>query len=283
MTVELEEGRRGVSTQELRVVFDGSSRKTQAMRNGTFVSCVVQKAVGEVLVFDGESSVITTVDRQQGYYSFDPRVLGITTHYSWSATVESSLPYLNAKRVEFLGREELSDGLYAEHVQLIDQYDQQIDVWIDAASGFRVLQYSFSSASGASRRTTTSKYQGTERLPREIRTEEFNASGSLVGWRKIVVQEMDWDRHPSPETWTLASLDMPIGTAVSDLRIKKRIGYWTGNGLSPDPPPPGFVPQAAAKTKGNWFWLVVVNVLIVAAFAGVALRRYLTSARKSTA
>ncbi len=53
-----------------------------------------------------------------------------------------------------------------------------------------------------------------------------------------------------PASFTLAGLGMQVGTDVSDNRIHRRIGYWTGAGLSEDLPPtksaePQFAPNLA--------------------------------------
>ena len=40
-----------------------------------------------------------------------------------------------------------------------------------------------------------------------------------------------------PASFTLAGLGQPVGAAVSDNRISRRIGYWTGTGLSEHLPP----------------------------------------------
>jgi hypothetical protein len=50
------------------------------------------------------------------------------------------------------------------------------------------------------------------------------------------VSHIAWDVTIDPEIWTLSGLDMPIGQAVVDVRIKRRVGYWDGRRLTENPP-----------------------------------------------
>jgi hypothetical protein len=43
---------------------------------------------------------------------------------------------------------------------------------------------------------------------------------------------IEFNQDIDPTVWTLAGLGMQVGTTVSDNRISRGLGYWTGTGLS---------------------------------------------------
>jgi peroxiredoxin len=58
----------------------------------------------------------------------------------------------------------------------------------------------------------------------------------------------EYDVEIEEATWTLAGLNMPVGTTVTDARINRSLGYWNGSGLSQRFPPKNAQPTAATFT-----------------------------------
>ncbi|MGH9645441.1 MAG: TlpA family protein disulfide reductase [Bryobacteraceae bacterium] len=54
--------------------------------------------------------------------------------------------------------------------------------------------------------------------------------------RVMVRRSAQFNIAVDPASWTLAGLGMKVGTDVSDYRVSRSIGYWTGAGLSEDLP-----------------------------------------------
>src|SRR5205814_9413887 len=73
-------------------------------------------------------------------------------------------------------------------------------------------------------------------IPTEVTTMEFR-NGSLSFGMRFIRSNSHFNVSIDPASFTLAGLGMQVGTAVSDNRIHRRIGYWTGTGLSENLPP----------------------------------------------
>lgn len=192
---------------------------------------------GELVTqFDGDkSTTIFNPDKGSIYYLFDPRVLGAVSYYSIGMTIERQLAYEKAKKVELIGAE-TKDDTPTWHVRVLDEYDQQLDLWIDARKNGRALRNEFKL--GRSNNVTISQYAENDEksvFPKSVKTSSYR-DNKLGMTHSITIEKVQLDVMPSLDTWSLAGLKMPVGTPVVDLRIKQRIGYWNGNGLSQNLP-----------------------------------------------
>lgn len=157
-------------------------------------------------------------------WSFNPRCLGLRAHVYADSKVEDCLGYNQAKAINLLGKELVEDRL-AWHVQVQTQYDAALHFWLDVDHPTRVLKHA------AGQEVAISKYGGASPLPVEV--------SSVDRHFKRVISQTSAQLNPSvdPSSFTLAGLGMQVGTAVSDNRISRHIGYWTGTGLSEGLPP----------------------------------------------
>ncbi|MFO1460676.1 MAG: sigma-70 family RNA polymerase sigma factor [Verrucomicrobiota bacterium] len=181
---------------------------------------------------DGSTDASTSIDdprKGSSSYLFDPRCLGLSGICSPASTVQSSLAYGNAENVRLEGREKV-DGRPAWHVQIRTKYGA-LDFWMDAEHPERVLRHT----SGTS--TVVSRYSAPDSLPTEV--EVLDVREGRPFYKTVFVRtRLEILESVDPTRFTLAGLGMPIGTSVSDVRNQRRIGYWTGNGLSKDLPEP---------------------------------------------
>jgi hypothetical protein len=60
-------------------------------------------------------------------------------------------------------------------------------------------------------------------------------NGSVQIGTRFVRSNAQFNVTIDPATFTLAGLGMAVGTPVSDIRIHRGIGYWTGTGLEERP------------------------------------------------
>lgn len=192
---------------------------------------------GELVTqFDGDSSTtIFKADKGSRYYLFDPRVLGAVSYYDVGMTIERQLAYEKAKKVELIGAE-TKDDTPTWHVRVLDEYGQQLDSWIDARQNGRVLRNEFKL--GQANTVTICKYAEDDEksvFPNSVKTSSYY-DNKLGMTHSIMIEKVQLNVMPSLDTWALAGLKMPVGTPVVDLRIKQRIGYWNGNGLSQNLP-----------------------------------------------
>jgi RNA polymerase sigma factor (sigma-70 family) len=167
-----------------------------------------------------------------GYYLFDPRTFGIARTFSQGETVPSCLAFGKPVSVKLIGTE-LLNGTQTWHVQIDPHTYFKSDFWIDIDCPFHVIKLLSNGHS------IVSKFDAghpEDVLPLEVTSLDFNG-------RKLPRTELRLNRrktqlnvHFDSSLWTLAGLNMPVGTVVSDRRIHRSIGYWTGSGLSENIP-----------------------------------------------
>lgn len=186
---------------------------------------------------DGRNGSTTVDDPAKGSarsssFFFDPRCLGLrdTVHYRLS--VENSLAYSEAKAISLAGKE-MVEGVPAWHVRVLYKHDESLDFWIDAARPTRVIKQSLKSQYRSG--WVVSKYDETkpgDPIPVEVNMMMANADGVPMMKTRFARSNTRYNLSLDPESFTLAGLGMTVGTPVVDIRIHRRIGYWTGIGLS---------------------------------------------------
>jgi RNA polymerase sigma factor (sigma-70 family) len=165
-------------------------------------------------------------DKGWGGYIFDPRTLGITTMLSLHVTPDMCLGVGSSNPVQLVGKETVNE-IPCWHVQTA------LDFWIDVAHPARVIKHS------NNERVAFSKYDDADPrnpLPLEVRMASFR-NGSQRDEQIIVRTSARYNVPVPAASWTLAGLDMKVGTTVMDSRIYRNLGYWTGSGLSENLPP----------------------------------------------
>jgi hypothetical protein len=224
----------------------------------------------KVILYDGAGAVtIRDTSNPTSDYLFDPRLLGITTTYTWKGSLAKALPHQTALQSECIGREALPQGS-AWHVRMIDVYKQQIDTWIDDSHGFRVYRYDFA-IPDLYTNTTVSFYENRDYpwLPSRVETRSYQPKNGLRSERLITVLKAEANLPAPEKTWTIAGVSPPNGSPVSDLRVKKRMGYWNNGTLTSNPPP---APVPHALTPRTRALVVITFALVSMAFLFLALR-----------
>jgi RNA polymerase sigma factor (sigma-70 family) len=176
---------------------------------------------------DGKSAgaVIDDSNKGSSQFIFDPRCLGLSGLLSVGSTIKNCLGYAEAKAIKLVGRE-LVAGVPAWHVEVRSKYDAALNFWIDVAHPDRVLKHA------SARDVVLSKYDDASPIPTEVTTMHSDSSS-----RRLIRSNAQFNVPVDPASWTLAGLGMAVGTDIVDVRIHRSIGYWTGTGLSEDPPP----------------------------------------------
>ncbi|MCL4180780.1 MAG: sigma-70 family RNA polymerase sigma factor, partial [Verrucomicrobia bacterium] len=175
----------------------------------------------------------TTIDEpgRSATSAFNPRCLGLGIHLFARNTVEDYLGYVEAKSITLVGQEHL-EGVAAWHVQVRTRHDATLDFWIDATRPIRVLKHAIGPD------VALSKYDDNrpeDPIPSEV-TVLSHRSGLPSLDHRFVQTKAQFNLPVDPASFTLAGLGMPVGTPVADVRIHRRLGYWTGTGLSEFPP-----------------------------------------------
>lgn len=161
-------------------------------------------------------------------YIFDPRCVGLTTVPRMSDTVDS---YFGTEQVKYIGEESV-DGTLAYHVRVGDGDSGATDYWIDKTRPERLIQQAFGLD------LTKSRYDAAnldDPIPVEVNATRF-INGALFGISRLVRSSAKYNVPVDPASFTLAGLNMEVGTDVLDSRLSRSLGYWTGAGLSSSPP-----------------------------------------------
>jgi hypothetical protein len=248
-----------------KVRFDGLDTRSSLIHDGRTTT-----------TYDGVQSVTVDDPMNQSktpWCLFDPRTLGINATYHLDRGLDQCLAYKNAKSVRVVGAEEIQ-GTSAMHVEVMDSFDQRHEFWIDRASPFRVLKYSFDNGH-QTRQVSLSTYEPGGVLPSKVVVEWLNEDGSLrVEKRMVTARELQLNDSIDPQEFTLAAIAtiIPPGTPVADLRMKQRLGYFIGEGdqlanAVPESIAFGHPHGGTADNSGSRVRLIAIaaNVILIAA------------------
>jgi RNA polymerase sigma factor (sigma-70 family) len=195
---------------------------------------------------DGQHGSTTVDDPVKGsanspaYYS-DPRCLGLRPSLFYRSTIEGCLGYSEAKSIRLVGQESV-EGLPAWHVQVQSKYSETLEFWIDVAHPARLLKQSVGNDFALSK---FDEANPRDPIPSEVATMTSYQNGALSFSTRFVRSNAQFNVTIDPAAFTLAGLGMAVGTPVSDIRIHRMIGYWTGTGLSESPPRKQTIPQTS--------------------------------------
>jgi len=175
----------------------------------------------------------TTIDKpgRSAIFIFDPRTLGVTTSTFVEAKIENCLGFSTARLILLVGKESV-DGFAAWHVRIQFESNYAMDFWIDVLHPTHVLKLQ---ANGNIALSRFSDLDPKDPLPAEVTMITYR-NGMPRYQTRVVRLKAQYDVPIDPACWTLDGLHMKIGTDVSDNRISRGIGYWTGSGLSDDLP-----------------------------------------------
>ena len=247
---------------------------------GRFVDVHIRTAFDgvQLLHFDGEGGAnVGDPINAAPDYCLDPRILGITVTYGKDETVSSCLAYREAKSIELVGPEKI-DGVLTWHVLVIDKWGSQRHFWIEDAQGFRVRKREQIDENGGGffqHWVTLSDYVGNaaeQPLPIKIVTTRFERDGREISELTFHQVRGDYGIAVDPKAWTLAGMELPIGTPVNDSRVHRIVGHWDGEGLSP-----GFSEAKRKAEAAHWSplrWdMVLLGGVVLAALAAAVMHR----------
>ena len=178
-----------------------------------------------------EGATIRSPRVGSGSYLFDPRLLGLSIELSAGQAIENNLDLDEAKAIQLVGRE-LVDGTPTWHVHMISKYGQRLEFWIDTDRPLQVVKHSV--GVDEVRSIFDSSSPGYP-LPNEVGIRVFHGT-SFSSATRIAITRASGNSPIESVRWTLAGLGMAVGTSVTDERVRRRLGYWTGSGLSENIP-----------------------------------------------
>jgi hypothetical protein len=133
-----------------------------------------------------------------------------------------------------VGREEV-DGIPAWHVEVRTTNGWRFEFWLDVAHPAHVIRQEDPNLSG----WLTAKFDPShpaDPLPVEIHQVD-HYGGKPEPWNTWMTRLQSRINVPiDSKAFTLAGLEMPMGTWVADRRLRRSIGYWNGTVLSSEFP-----------------------------------------------
>ncbi|MBA3312559.1 MAG: hypothetical protein M3552_15800 [Planctomycetota bacterium] len=251
-------------------VFAGEVPGQIVIRDGNEFLGFRRKPNEDVHIYDVERAVGV-----RGDLAFDPRILGLSDIMPCDVTVKDCLWYEEDDELTVMGSEGAGE-VNLWRVKAI-RGDTSSEYWVEEPS-FRVH-----------RRITETPFKVTviesefdpsdPKLPfprRVIASRKFKMPAEQADLEWVyTVNELETDVDVPSERFTLASMDLPVNTAVVDYRINRIVGYWDGEGLSEKPAYSGERPVARSEPviaasdqsepERHWrrWLLIVANVVVV--------------------
>jgi len=218
---------------------------------------------------------IRNLNMQTADCLFDPRIIGISTEYSWEDTIQSCLLLNRVSKVELIGKEKI-DNKDTWHIRLTRERDFIVkDFWIDDKNNFRVYQFKecYGNDTNLKCRIAKSYYENKEYqwLPSRVEIETYDGIKRTI---QILRTEAD---VKIPETkWALAGMEIPQNTPIVDQRIPKKIGRWDGNQIIPENEPKTVVrkPLRSASISGQPAIFLILILLSVVPLTVVVIYNF---------
>ena len=220
------------SEKDYVMEFDGDRRRSAALTPPD-VRLFYDSSQACRYVASLNQAAFSGIDDSTADALFDPRTLGLNSGLTWAGGVSGELPYKQG-RVQMIGREQVR-GINTWHVQIKMEHSTkyQIDLWIGDTERFPVYRYDMTF--DTERRSIMSFYenQAYPWLPSKVDTSSFNTDGTVRYGLVATLTKAEANVAFTEANWTLAGLNLPIGTQVMDRRTKLTIGYWNGTNVTP--------------------------------------------------
>lgn len=241
------------------VEFDGEERRfenigSESSERGFFDGT-------QVGLFDGRELTLRNITDATTDAMFDPRLLGLTVIYSWEDTLSGALPYRTASSIKMVGLEDVN-GESAWHIQIINESPspERVDLWTSKNEDFRVLKYQVSFDGGYD--VAVSYYnQKSSWLPSMVKSQSFSSGGMLRFQLEVSILEARAYVDFPKNNWTIAGLQVPVGTDIVDRRILRRIGTWNGNGIQPEAGDSAGSAPDPKETRIMLLFLFVISII----------------------
>lgn len=196
---------------------------------------------------------------------YDPRHFGVHQFFFLKQNIDEPLRLVDLPGVAYkiVGLEAV-DGHTAWHVLATLPNKPDKHFWIDDTDQFRLYKMTVGNTTTISRFNMNDKHS----IPYEVNVTEKDDKGTLrATWKWSNISYSD-KYNDTIDVGDITSLGLQIGCPVSDDRMKKRLGYWNGTGLSEEL---GEAIQAvkiedarvaAAKDYWRYFWILLCILVL---------------------
>lgn len=265
------------------IEFDRLHRRSQSTEKGELLHTVI---VDGDEIYDYVASPYTDVrvlsldDAATGkdLVAFDPRILGLSDMMAMDTSVSGCLWRDGMESPVLIGKEQIA-GVEVWRVKLQRSQSTSFEYWIEEPS-FRVHRVTMTWPKRYVEILSTFSESFESLFPIRVIakrhvTDEDKSVRETVFERVYTVKKFESGKNVSPDRFSLASMDLPHNTPINDYRISRIVGYWDGEGISPQP---SFGRQQAPSppsTQGIQMsrTLIILNVVIVIGLLFMVFRR----------
>lgn len=250
-----------------RVEQSGIKRRFEILE-GSFRQQVIVKEGDAITGFiraDGQEVELYSIDRavgQRGDIVFDPRLLGLSNLMSAKTTVEKCLWYERFDTLENLGMVSVEGAEGTVWKVVATRGNAESEYWIEEPS-FRVHKRVI-----RTNRTATvidsffERELGNNALPSRVVI--YSKSEEISPIRKeILLSVFEEKSSIADDRFALMSMDIPLNTVVSDYDASRRLGYWNGESIDPQPT---YVPPGPPKSSAAFPSVIALGVLAIVGF-----------------
>lgn len=224
----------------------------------------------EIVHSSDESAVVQGLATGSGAYAFNPRLLGICMGPFENSSMSNSFRSKDQTKLSWEMVELNSIRLCK--VVIIDYDGTELSFWVEPERAFRVHKYEYLSP-GLQHEIVSSEFDESfckGLLPCKIDSvRERLVAGSSYKNKRILSNYVEG----APSRLGLEDMGLTPGMPVSDIRIKKRIGYWDGTKLveSPVRDRGEIRMSAAAKDAKSWTstWIILGVVVGLGGLFGI--------------
>ncbi|XZE18162.1 hypothetical protein SH449x_003446 [Pirellulaceae bacterium SH449] len=218
------------STWHVEMILDEALFQLQSTTNPSSLGSATSIVrADEVYYYDGDSACVHGLGTGSGAFAFNPRLLGISIGPFENSTLENSLRIGRRKSGTVADSE--WNGISVKSVEIDDNEGANLSFLIVPNPVFRVLKYVYE-VQDLIREEWHSFYddsifKGVLPYRIEMHGEVFSTSTKMK--RTYLISDV---KEIPARKFDFIDLKMPLNTAVSDIRIRQRLGYWDGEKLA---------------------------------------------------
>ncbi|MDR0706086.1 MAG: hypothetical protein LBF88_14025, partial [Planctomycetaceae bacterium] len=205
-------------------------------KNSEFSNEIIFIDKDEVYLYRSSYHGVQLMDMQmatkRGTYAFDPRLLLTCSTPAINSTLQEQLNYLpDYGYDDGVVAKETVNGVDVWHVCFTNEFGRG-HLWIEEPS-FRVHKLRSETTNVISE--VLAKYESLQFdiFPTQIHIENVTR-GKRTICRDFKFTNVTFNK-PNKDRFSLKSMELPINTPVTDIKILKIIGYWDGEKLVDDP------------------------------------------------
>lgn len=254
---------RGQARRVYEVLVDGGKRRFRSLGPSDRAGRAAYD--GQALYYYHPHPGVVERRKLEGFadeFVFDPRTLGLNHYWLPQIGVEDTLPIAEGGHADVIGRARVG-GWETWHLRIRpgrkwrfpDGY--LVECWIDGRG--RVRRYWQNGV------TVESDYDKDipGGLPSTVHS-VGNPSGQRDARTVCVIQKIvSLPGGLGEEEFSIGGLDVPMGTPVHDLSLKKRIGFWDGSRVIEGVGDAALAATVAFDRRAAWVTLAVMFLLLV--------------------